>query len=339
MNPKLTYLLICIAFLVSSCNSDTIDDISLTKGSELSFNVSNVSNLSRSSVTASINEFDVYGDIKSMAGESSSPIILFDKKKVEFINDSWCYEGTQYWIPNYEHSFVAIHPETIFETDNTPRYLNSQLSFEYSIPASGNVADILAATHRRLYVNNGSDETFDNRIIFTFSHLLSLINIAPAFDDSSMSNEAYILFHKLELSGISTKAQFDILPASRLSGSSTYDMEVDINGQEYGNYTIEFPMPVKVENNAKNVSLFDDNDAIIMLPQTFTADSEAKITLSYTINGDDLMNQIDLPLNNLKWESCKSYIYRFIIEKYGVKFESCEINPWNVIQGEEITVD
>lgn len=339
MNPKLTYLIISIAFIASSCNSDIIDDISSTKGTELSFNVSNVSDISRGSVTTSINKFVVYGDVKSLDSETSTPDILFNKTIVEYKDNSWCYDGIQYWVRDYEHSFVAVAPESILEAGNSPLYLDSQLSFEYSIPASGNVDDILIATHRRLYVNDGSDPTSYNRITFTFSHLLSLINIAPAFNDNNLSSDAYIEFHKLEFSGISRKAKVEILPASRLSAGSTYDMEVDITGQEDGNYSIDFPQPVKIENNAENVRLFADDDAIIMLPQLFEADSEAKITLSYTINGDDSMNQADLPLNNLKWESGKSHIYRCTIERSGLKLDSCEINPWNVIQGEEITVD
>lgn len=337
MYSKLTYLLIIIiAFIAVSCNSDPID-IRPTKGSELAFNVSNVSNLSRGSVTTSINQFVVYGDM-SPVSETSAPVVLFNNTNVEYLNGRWCYDGTQYWIPNHEHSFVAISPGAIFETGTPNRYLNSQLSFEYSIPASGNGADILAATHRRLYVD-GSDATYDNRITFTFNHLLSLINIAPAYDDTGQSNEECIMFHKLEFSGVNTKAQVDIMPAPRLTGSSTYDMDVNITGQGYSVYAIDFPMPVKVENNGKHVKLFADDDAVIMLPQTFTTDSEAEITLSYTINGDNLMNTVSIPLKNLKWESGKSYTYRFSIERSGIKIDNCEINPWNVIPGEEITVD
>lgn len=339
MYPKLTYLLIIISFIASSCNSDPNDDIIKSKGTELSFIVSNVSDGSRASVTTSIDEFVVYGDVKTQSSGTSAPVVMFNKTKVKYVNNIWSYDDIQYWIPNCEHSFVAISPGAILDTDNAPSYLNSKLSFEYSIPASGNVADILTATHRRLYVNNGSAATSDNRIIFTFNHLLSLINIAPAFDDSNMKSDEYILFHKLDISGISTKCQVDILPASILSASSTYDMEVDITAQGVGDYSLSFPMPVKVENNAKNVNLFADDDAIIMLPQVFAADSEAEITLYYTINDDTSINEVSLPLKNLKWESGKSYIYRFTIERSGISFDSCEINPWNIIQGEEITVD
>lgn len=329
---KLTYLLIVIALLASSCNSDATNDI-ISKGAELTFDVSG---LSRSSVTTDINHFVVFGDTKPQKDGTSTPIVVFDKTNVEYKNDGWYYNGTQYWIHNYEHSFVAVSPAAIFETGTAPRYLNSQLSFDYSIPTSGNAADILTATHRRLYVNNG---TLDNRITFTFRHLLSLINIAPAFSDNNMSNEEYLLFHKLEILGVNSKTHVDIMPAPRLTGSSTYDMEFDITPQEdREDYSFDFPTPVKVKNNAGNVRLFADNDAIIMLPQAFADDSDAEITLSYTINGDTSINYVRIPLKNLKWESGRSYIYKFTIERSGVIFDTCEINPWNIVPGGEIEI-
>lgn len=335
MYPKLIYLLISIILLTSSCNSDPGDDIRYSTGTELTFNVSNPT---RSSVTTSIDKFVVYGDMKPAASDgSSSPIVIFDKKNVEYKNGAWYYDGLQYWMPDHEHSFVAVAPESILGSGNNVRYLNSHLSFEYSIPTSGNVDDILIATHRRLYGNNGYGPSSDSRITLTFSHLLSLINIAPAFSDNSIGSEEYILFHKLEFSGIRNRAKVDILPASRQTGSSTNDMDVDITGQEVGDYTIVFPTPVKVKNNAENVKLFADDDAIIMLPQAFTADAE--LTLSYTINEDNTINYVSIPLKNQKCESGRSYTYKFTIERFGVILDSCEINPWNVITGDEITVD
>lgn len=339
MYPKWTYLLISIPVLASSCSSDTIDDTGLTRGAELSFKVSNISNLSRGSVANSISRFVVYGDVKSTEEESASPVLLFNKTNVEYKNDNWTYDGIQYWIPNHEHSFVAVSPVKLMESATNLQYLNSKLSFDYTVPSQSEVADILIATHRRLYINNESASTSENSITFSFSHLLSLINFAPSFSDNKLSHDAYIMFHKLEFSGLTTKAHFDILPASRVSGNLTYDMEVDITGSENGDYSIDFTNPVRIENNAQNHKLFADDDAIILLPQAFAIDSEASITLSYTVNDDKTMNYVNIPLKELKWESGRSYTYNFSIERSGVVLGTCEINPWNVIPGEEIVVE
>lgn len=339
MNLKLTYFLLCsMAFIASSCNNDPIDDQSCNRGAEVSFDVSNFSNISRSPVASSFNHFVVFGDMKSVSGDDAHTV-LFNKTKVEYIDGDWKYDGTKYWINNSEHSFVAVSPETIFDNSQIFQYSDSKLSFDYSIPASGKVDDIIAATYRRLYLDNESVSASENRIILTFSHLMSLLNIAPAYSDNKKASDAYILFHKIDFSGIAAKAQFSICPAPRLSANSTNDMETEITERVSGAYSIDLPAPVKVENNATNINLFSKNDAIIAFPQAFASDSESEIILYYTTSEDSSMNQVCLPLKNLEWEAGKSYLYKFIIESSGVTIENCEINPWNVVEGEEISVD
>lgn len=337
MYAKLTYLLTCIAFLVSSCATD---DMIPPKGAEMLFTVSD---LSRGSVTSSIDHFVVYGDVKPATSESSAPVALFSNTKVEYVDGSWQYDGTQYWMPGCEHSFVAVYPQSVFGAGNTPHYSNSLLSFEYAIPApdgilssNSDVADILVATHRRYY--EGGNESAD-RISLSFSHILSLINIAPAFIDNGMSSDDYILVHQLELTGIKTKAKFNIRPAARLTGSQTDDMSVDVSALDEGNLAIAFRRPVKIGNYAENVSLFADDDALIMLPQDMAADSNATLRLTYTTNEDQSKQTVSIPLSDQKWVSGNRYLYKFTIERTGVIFGNCEINPWNVVTGEEITVD
>lgn len=343
MYPKLTYFLIIIAILVTSCSQDAADDTVLPPQAELLFDVSG---LSRGSVTTSIDKFVVYGDLKSMNGESSKTIVMFNKKKVEYINGNWCYEGTQYWMPQYEHSFIAVYPESILDSGSGQQYLDSHLSFEYSVPSSGghlsstgDVKDILIATHRRYYDHGGADSQVADRITFTFTHILSLINLKPAFYDNKLSSDSYILFHGMDISGVSTKALFDIQPASRQTASQTDDMSIEVTGKDTGDLKLVFNTPVRVENDARNVSLFADDDALIMLPQDFAADLGAEITLSYTINDDPTMNYVSIPLKNLKWDSGRSYTYKFTIEKTGVVFDPQEITPWEIIQGDDISVD
>lgn len=343
MDFKLSYILITIALLVSSCNTDSGDDPSSSKGGELQFNVAGVS---RADESVPFTRFVVYGDIKPLTSEASNTIILFDKTNVDYTNGSWGYEGTQYWIPKHEHSFIAVAPESLLEPDNSPRYQNSQLSFEYALPLTdgnlsntGDVPDILAATHRRYYEDTAADKAMEDKITFTFSHLMTRINIAPAFSDNNLAEDAYVTLYDIELSGVTTKAGFEILPAARLSNSQTNDMVVDMTAKETGKFGIKFSTPVKIENNATNVSLFADDEAIITFPQDFQADSDAKITVTYAISDDGVIKQGSLPLNGQKWLSGNSYGYKFTIERTGLFLDKCEINPWNEIKGEEITVD
>ncbi|MDE5785081.1 MAG: fimbrillin family protein, partial [Duncaniella sp.] len=130
-----------------------------------------------------------------------------------------------------------------------------------------------------------------------------------------------------------------LLPAPMQSNNQTDDMVLAITSQQRGTIILPFTTPVKVENNATNVNLFADNGSILMLPLNFEADSEAKITFYYTVNGEDLMKQVTIPLNSQKWESGRSYTYKFIIDRSGLKWENCEITPWNRVSGDDITVD
>lgn len=335
MDAKLTYLYIIsfFAFMVSSCASDEPAD-TRGKGSEMKFEVSGDT---RASVTSDINtlgsKFLVFGDRKPAEG-NSGPVSVFHKTEVEYTGEGWSYQDVQYWFPNHEHSFVAIHPLKVAETDYL-RYSDSRLSFAYEIPADQNkninktdVTDIITATHRRLF----RTEDAANTISFRFSHLLSLINFAPALDDNYMEDNAFFLFHKLEITGFKTKGTFHILPAPRQTNIQTSDYVIEVTGIEgEGKMTVNFTQPVKVENNRENVKLFDENDAIIMLPQDFTADSNAKIVLTYSVNNDATMKQVTIPFKDKKWDTGKSYTYKFTINRTGLLFESTSITNWDVV--------
>ncbi len=343
MNHKLTYLLLGISFLVSSCNSDTSDEIGLSKGGELSFNVLNHT---RALETAQIDQFVVYGDMKGKPLETSNSVVLFNKTQVKYDNGAWNYEGTQYWSPEHEHSFVAVYPESVLGTLNTPQYSNSKLSFIYSVPPSGSnsssegeVTDILLATHRRYFDNIGVGSALDDKITFRFEHVMGMINLAPAFSDNLLNDDCYIEFHSLEISEIDSKARFDVTPAPRLSNNQTNDMVLDITAQEKGKRSILFTPSVKINNHTGNINLFPTEKAIIMLPQTFAADSKAAITITFSINGEATKREVSIPLANQNWESGKSYLYKFTIDRTGLVSDKCEINSWNEITGDKITVD
>lgn len=323
-------LLMSAGWLLSSCTSDVLDGENITRGSEVQFAVSE---LSRATITTSIDEFAVYGDKKSLVDNNTAPMVLFDKTKVEHKNNSWRYDGIQYWFPKHEHSFVAIHPLSVLESGNNPQYADSKLSFTYAIPNKVSdrnaIPDILAATHRRVYELDDPNNT----TTFQFSHIMSLINLAPMLSDDSMGEDSYIEFHHLVLSGLKAQATFNITPAPRQTNLQTGDRVVEVTGQNgESELTINFASPVKVINGHKDVTLFDDDDAIIMLPQTFDAASKAQILLTYSINGNAEKKQVTIPLaESGSWESGKSYSYRFTISRTGVKIETTAITNWDVL--------
>lgn len=337
MNAKLTYVVFLsfIACLVSSCTSDTPDVVNTDNGRELSFIASG---MSRASVISDINtpgsKFAVFGDMKFSGTADASPSIVFNKTEVAYIDNEWYYDDTQYWYPKHEYSFVAVFPLSVVGSETLPRYSDSSLSFTYTISASsGNevnkndIPDILGATHRRSYTDGASQP-----VSLRFSHLMSLINILPGFNDNIMDSETYIKFHKVELTGVKNKATFNILPAPILSNTQTDDRVIEMTGQDGEiNLTIAFPEPKKIMNHGDNVRLFDANDAIIMLPQIFAADSGAKIVLTYTINDDPEAMTLSVPLRLREWEPGKSYNYKFTLDRTGLVSSTTTITDWEVM--------
>ena len=335
MRAKLTYLFLpaLAVCMMPSCVSD--DPEVAPSGAEMKFAPGNVS---RSTDASNIkdNPFVVFCDRKRE--EDQLPLVLMNNVPVTYNSTTggWEYSNPQFWFPDNEHSFVAIHPASVvYVPDADVRYVSSQLTFTYTLPSDyRQTADILAATHRRRYTSGSADEVY-----FRFAHMLTRINVTPALNDNIMGSDGYIEFYKLELSGIKTKAAFKITPTTLLTADQTDDRDVDVAGQDAeGSLTIEFTEPKRVTNNREYVSLFDDKDAVIVAPQSFAADSEAKITLYYTINNDPEMKQITLLLAGQKWTLGKSYTYRFTVDRTGAHFDTTTITDWDVMNAGNIEV-
>lgn len=336
MRAKLKYLglLSCVACLATSCSSDIPDIEEVGKGPAMSFAVAD---LTRATVTNSINKFAVYGDMKLPGDKNSSPLIVFNKTEVTYTDNGWKYAGIQYWYPKHEHSFVALIPVSVLDASASTRYFDSRLTFTYSIPTSGNgiladrgdVTDIIAATHRRLY----SESDIITTTTFRFGHIMSLINVAPQLDDNEMNPDEILKIHKLELLGFSTIAEFTVLPAELQSNRQTDDRLVNVSAHEgQGNLSITFDTPKIITNHSDKVNLFDPDDSIIMIPQTFASDSEAKMVLTYTINDEVQESKLIVPLKLLKWESGSSYTYCLLFDKMGLKLQTVVIEDWKEIK-------
>lgn len=326
--------------MLAACASS--DDEPVTSSCEMKFDISTVS---RSAVTTVDNitasPFALYGDKipAAAADDPSVRTVIYENTPVTYIKSAWLTPAPQYWYNHHLHSFVTIHPASVLSaTDAAPRYSNSQLSYSYTLPSDlSKTVDILAATHRRLYADereldpDGLLHGTADVVYLRFGHIMSLINLAPALDDNIMRPDEYIEFRRFELSGFKTRATFTVAPAPLQTTDQTDDRIISVTGQEgSGNLSIDFTPPVKVVNDRMNVSLINSGDALIMLPQVFPADSDVHFTLSYTINGDPSIKQVTLPLNNQKWESGKSYTYRFTIDRTGLLFGSTSITDWDV---------
>lgn len=346
MASKLAYIFIftLLAGSISSCTSDEAGDLDTDKKA-VEFDVSSDTRASvttTSDINSEGSRFVVFGDLKPRDTDMKDPLVFMNNTIVEYRNGNWNYEGIHYWAPYFEHSFIAIHPASVVEVSDHA-YSGSRLSFNYEIPtAEGNsvkkddITDIISATHRRLYVHGDEAHT----VSFRFGHLLSLINLSAAFDDNTLGATDFIEFHKLELSGFSTKATFNLLPSPLQLNNQTDDREISVSGQDgSGNLTVEFATPVKIGNNREYTGFFADNDAILMLPQSFEAASEAKFILSYTASNEPTrMKQATLPLRNMNWAVGNRYSYRFTITRTGIVIDNTDITDWDKLDAGNVDV-
>ena len=335
LNISLFVMLVCVLQACSSGSSDIKPD---ARQDEMQFATTNISRAVTSSIDYAGSRFVVFGDMRF---QTNSPNEVFNTIEVEYDGNAWNYEGTQYWFPLYEYSFVAVYPVHSVKNTGNPKYEDSKLSIDCVLSTTvgenhdkEELTDMLVATHRRNY-----DPNIGNTVSFMFEHIMSLVNFAPEFFDNIAGLEDYIKIHKLEFSEINTKTRLDIMPAPLSSNNQTNDMMVDMIPQEYGKSTVVFKKPVMVKNGEGNVDLFAREDAIVMIPQTFSVDADAQVAIYYTINDEPAMLQANIPLNNQVWESGKSYRYKFTLGRTGLTLDKCEINPWNEIKGGEITVD
>lgn len=315
----------------TSCKSDSEPE--LESAEQLTFEVVGVA--SRASVSNNSNltrqSFSLFGDMIRTGEYYPGLKVIFNGDKVSYNNNKWDYGAPLYWLMGQVHSFVAMHPsvETISGLSDLT-YSDSKVSFTYTIPVTDGkidyhaVSDILIATHRRKYNYDTA-----GAVNLGFRHNLARINIAPALDEVLMyedetdkqnhpeNMDEYILFHKIEIFGLRTKASFSFTPVSIQTGQTDKrDVTYEVYDNSVADAVLTFSKPKKVTNNKTNFNICDDDDAMLVLPQDI--DKDARVILYYTVNDDNPMRTItfsfsDLPIDT--WETGKSYTYMFTIAK------------------------
>lgn len=333
------YVIIHIILLMSmigmtcatSCMSDS--EPALESEEQLEFEVAEAESRVALTVDSNLKKlpFSLFGDVYRTGEYYSGLKVIFNDDKVKYENNKWNYGAPIYWLMSQDHSFVAIHPSTdIIPGLSDLTYSDSRISFTYIIPVTDGiidykeVSDILVATHRRKY-------NFDTAgaVKLGFRHILSRINIAPALDEVLMyedetdkvnrpdNKDEYILFHKIEIFGLKTKASFSFTPESIQAGQTDERIVTyELYDNSVADAVLTFPVPKKVTNNKKNTDICDNSDAMFVLPQNIGKDT--KVILYYTVNDDNPMRTItfsfsDLPIDY--WEAGKSYTYMFTIDK------------------------
>lgn len=335
MFNKLIYSVLAVASIgaFSACNSTDSDVPQPT--SEMKFEAAE---MSRASLTtdASIKNspFAVFGDmVSSSAAAGTAKSIVFNNNAVTHNGEKWVYDNPQYWFPGQTYSFVALHPAQPDQNIVSDlKYENSSLSFTYNYPDNYNDAlDILTATHRRRYTDNGEP------IKFNFDHILSRLNFVAKVD---LVAGGEITINSIEITNVSSVASCNLTPAPLNGSTQTYDRDgniwdvstqtadrTDITKEFYNNNTIAA---------GGSLELFPVEEPLLIIPQEVKSD--IKVVLNYTRNGQVtevtgiLRNSASS--HNYRWQANQSYKYTFTLGADGyLIFSKPVINAYDEDEG------
>ena len=102
--------LLVFALVAMSMVASVKEEVALLPQSDaIAFGNAFINNSTRAAVdpsiiTTTLDGFKVWGFIKEHGGE------IFDGVEVTKNNDTWSYQGTQYWVPNQPYYFAALAP-------------------------------------------------------------------------------------------------------------------------------------------------------------------------------------------------------------------------------------
>lgn len=158
---KHTALAVAAGGILASCASDVpMPDV--LSNEEMMFDLIGVT---RTTVTSGKNIIDspfaIFGNMKcSDEAIASAKFLVFDGIPVKYnkLKNTWTYNDTQYWLPGFEHSFVAVHPYSAIDPtkctyNNNLGQLFSTIPFPITLPTQKTSSWPLTGectTHRHL---------------------------------------------------------------------------------------------------------------------------------------------------------------------------------------------
>lgn len=335
MHTKLLHIILLInaVWLMSSCSSHEPAEDGPGTGPEVTFIVSDQS---RASVTSDLNRngsgFAIYGDMKFKDYPQTK---IFDNTIVRYLDGKWRYDNPQYWFPQHEHSFIAMHPvATTVDGISDTQYSDSRLSFEYTLPDDyTSASDLMVATHRRKIEADPAPKALP--IALKFCHIMSRVN----FQLTNAAAADIVRVSEIKLEGINRTGSFTIIPASLLPGSSQTDdyvfswTGISNPGDLTANIYVDVP-----ENGTR--PLFPDNNALFMIPQPDNTGVIMHITYTLIDEGvDDEQYTLTAETPIGGWEPGKAYTYSLFVEEISKEiYLTVSVKPWQTPTGTGITV-
>ncbi len=334
-------LLLTLSALVASCGSQEHEPADSTPSRVMEFDVAPLSR-ANSTTSQSLYQkpFTVFSDWKR-------DVVIHDgffNERVVYKESAggWTHTNTQYWWPDFEHSFVAVHP---FDEDGTlyhnQQYSNHILSFDVRMPDDyAQATDILVATHRRNFIDGNSDP-----VCFEFNHILSNFNIQVAYTNPT-PGAVPLTVNSIVFKDIPLESTYSIAPA-RLTGNSTMTADFAFDPDTFegwtikrtGDFTVNFP---KTGSDVRNIppdnkphQLFSAADALMLLPNPAAAKEMIVNYTTYDSAGShDIADKFNIPQG---WHPGYNYTLSLTITSSKVLF-SIEVTEWKTGKTTNTTV-
>lgn len=241
---------------------------------------------------------------------------------VTSVDGAWKYSGgPYYWPTDSKVSFFAYAPAastaaayavTTPASDTTP-------TITYTVPAVENQEDFVVA-------KAVSDKDVENGVVLPFTHALCQVNFSVVGED----NLTYTI-SSLEITGVANKGTYNF-------GDS---WDVDTETTSSYSYPLGTPNPSVTDGVTK---ILDQEDgALMLLPQTFTAESTASIKVSYVVtdaNGNTVYTATDktVDLKSTKaWTIAKKMRYTLTLTNgaKSISFGDPTVGGWDTEEDSE----
>ena len=208
------------------------------------------------------------------------------------------------WPIDSKVSFHAYAPHSSKSNSmlkSSPDFTNVQTNIHYEAKVSTadieKQPDLIVATN----AEQRSKTAANTPVALQFSHALTAVSFAMSSDLADVIGDGARLT-SVSLQNIPNEGDCQLIAQDdkHTSSSAIWKLDPDKNG------TYTFDLSAKNVTVGSNLALTDDNQTLMMIPQTLP--DGAKLEFTFMLNGQSQVLTVDL--DGQKWEAGKSVIYK-----------------------------
>lgn len=232
---------------------------------------------------------------------------------VSLFDDATATNSGKYWnIPDASnntwpikskvsfHAYAPHSSESNSMLSSSPDLTNVQTNIHYKASSADadivNQPDLIVATNAKQRSNTDANTPVD----LQFSHALTAVSFAMSSDLADVIGDGAQL-KSVSLQGIPNVGDCQLIAKDGKHDSSSAIWKL---GSAKGNYT--FDLSAKNVTVGSDLALTDDNQTLMMIPQTLP--DGAKLEFTFMLNGQSQVLTVDLKGQN--WGAGKSVIYK-----------------------------